>query len=234
MKLRLAAAVASATLAASAAHAKSQTAATIPHAAPQTAADTGMVPSVVAGRMMDTQLDIDRAIDRPTPASIAAKPRRTLRERLRRPLIHNTGIGRESTCSRDQDHTPVQKRDCDCHHLRGQPNRSLKVAFPTPCSSDLTRIFYEIESIGRGLGARVQGAGSPHPPGQSRTAAERFDGHRNDSKGFGAGQQHHDGNCPLSIGARNRVGAHHRQGGERRRRNSLRCEEFRDASEENT
>ena len=52
---------------------------------PQTVAGTGIVPSVAAGHTMDTQFD--RAADRPIPESTAVKPRRTLRERLRRPLM---------------------------------------------------------------------------------------------------------------------------------------------------
>ncbi len=38
------------------------------------------------------------------------------------------------------------------------------------------------------------------------------DGNRNDSKGFRARQQHHDGERALSIGARDGIGAHHHQG----------------------
>src|ERR1700692_1642795 len=55
--------------------------------------------------------------------------------------------------------------------------------------------------------AKVQAAplcfGQPGPP------AKRFDGHRDDSKRVRTRHEFDDGNRALSIGARNRAGAHH-------------------------
>ena len=83
---------------------------------------------------------------------------------------------------------------------------------------DRGRNRVQAQSLGRGVRARIEGAGGAHPAGEPGPAAERFDGDRNDSKGIRARHQLDDGKRALSIGARDRTRAHHHQGAGRAER----------------